>query len=341
MKKNNYLLPFFCCFFLVNISFAQDIHFSQYYNSPLNINPALTGVFNGDMRLMGNYRNQWSSVPVDYNTFSAAYDMKYFHKKMGAGFFGGGIILHSDEAGDSELGMSQVAVSASYSQIINEYNIMTAGFQFGVGQRSFNTDNLQLGNQFVDGSFSSSASTKENFSNTNNGYIDISAGINWHMQFDEGLKRLDFGLGAFHLNKPQQKFYESDDVELPMRFSAYAAGEVQFNELWSGVFHGVVQIQGPYKEAVSGAGVKYWLNQSRGKEMAVQLGTAYRFLGRSDAIIPSFELHYLAWKFGLSYDINTSNFEIATNNRGGLELSLIYIFTKVKPTKEIKACPVF
>jgi len=43
---------------------AQDIHFSQYGNSPLNLNPGLAGVFGGDLRFVGNYRKQWLTVPV-------------------------------------------------------------------------------------------------------------------------------------------------------------------------------------------------------------------------------------------------------------------------------------
>lgn len=339
--KKNYLQIFFFCLLVSTGLQSQDIHYSQYYNSPLNISPALTGMYNGDMRFMGNYRNQWSSVPVDYRTFTAAFDMKYFHKKLENGFFGGGIVLNTDEAGDSELGMTQVALSGAYTQQVNDNNMMTAGFQFGLGQRSFKLNALLFGNQWNGDIYSATEATGENFNNTSATFIDVGAGFNWRVQFDEGLRRLDIGVGAFHLNKPQQKFYEGGDVSLPMRFSAYASGEAEINELWSVVFHGIAQFQGSYKEAISGAGAKYWLSKARGKEMALQLGTAYRFLGRADAIIPSVELQYLAWKFGLSYDINLSDFDVATNGRGGVELSLIYIITKVKPTKAIKACPVF
>ncbi|MFT5262637.1 MAG: type IX secretion system PorP/SprF family membrane protein [Polaribacter sp.] len=340
MKKNYLQILFFCLLVSTGLQ-SQDIHYSQYYNSPLNISPALTGMYNGDMRFMGNYRDQWSSVPVDYRTYTAAFDMKYFHKKLENGFFGGGIVLNTDKAGDSELGMTQVALSGAYTQRLNDNNMMTAGFQFGVGQRSFSLNALKFENQWNGDVYEATAGTGENFSNTSVAFVDVGAGFNWRLQFDEGLRRLDIGVGAFHLNKPQQKFYEGGDVALPMRLSFYASGEAEVNELWSVVFHGIAQFQGPNKEGITGTGVKYWLNKARGKEMAIQLGTAYRFFGRSDAVIPSVELQYLAWKFGLSYDINLSDFDVATNSRGGLELSLIYIITKVKPTKEIKACPVF
>ncbi len=320
---------------------AQDIHFSQYYNSPLNLNPALTGIFNGDYRFMGIYRNQWTTVPVDYRTFSAGFDMKYIPKKMDTGFFGGGIILKTDEAGDSELGLSQVSLNVAYSQLLNENNVLTIGYQFGTGQRSFNLENLRFGNQHNGDIFLETEDSRENFSNTGLNYIDMSAGINWHLQFETGLKQLDLGASLSHLNRPEQSFYNSSSVQLPMKYSLYAIGEIMINDRLSTIIHALGMGQGGHNEGAFGLGAKYWLNQQRGKEMALTFGTAYRYIGANDAVIPSIELQYLTWKFGLSYDINLSGFEVATNKRGGVEMSLIYIITKVPPTKEFKACPIF
>ena len=99
---------------------AQDLHFSQFYHSPLNINPALTGVFKGDLRFAGNYRRQWQSVPIPYLTFSAAFDMKYFHRKLGNGFFAGGFIFDHDKSGDAEMRYTQITFSGSYTHQLNE-----------------------------------------------------------------------------------------------------------------------------------------------------------------------------------------------------------------------------
>lgn len=320
---------------------GQDIHFSQYYNSPLNISPALTGIFRGDYRFIGNYRNQWSSVPVDYNTFSGSFDMRYSPKMIENGFFGAGIILNTDKAGDSELGLSQVMVSLSYSQVMNESNVFTVGFQAGVGQRSFKPDKLQLGNQFGD-IFQATNPTGENFGNTSSAYTDLSTGLNWHFQPDGGKSFLDLGMGIFHLNRPKQNFMETGpDSKLPMRFATYAIAEIAGPDKLSYLIHAIGQGEGAYNEALLGGGVKYWLSQQRGKEIAVQFGTAYRFVGPQDAVIPSVEVHYLMWKVGFSYDVNLSGFTTATNSRGGPELSIEYILTKVGPTKEIKACPIF
>jgi len=61
---------------LSGTSSAQDFHYSQFYNAPLHLNPALTGIFRGDIRAMGNYKSQWTDVPVDYKTVTLAVDKK-------------------------------------------------------------------------------------------------------------------------------------------------------------------------------------------------------------------------------------------------------------------------
>ncbi|MBK7093551.1 MAG: type IX secretion system membrane protein PorP/SprF [Saprospiraceae bacterium] len=83
---------------------AQDIHFSQFYMSPLNLNPALTGVSNCTGRVIANFRNQWSPVLKSgaYNTFSMSYD-----QKMPVGrydYFGIGGTFWGDVAGTHNYG---------------------------------------------------------------------------------------------------------------------------------------------------------------------------------------------------------------------------------------------
>ncbi len=339
MKK---ALLLFYCVLLGHLCGAQDIHFSQYYNTPLNINPALTGVFLGDMRFVGNYRSQWQSVPVPYLTFSGSFDMKYFHRKFENGYFAVGGIFNIDQAGDSELSLSQLNVSATYTQILSDFASMTAGFQFGGGQRSFKMDKLKFENQYNGDIYDPTLDPREPFRSTNTGFIDISTGLNLFLRSDDGKSRANIGVGAFHLNRPKRNFYDQEDIRLPMRFSIYGFGQQQFSDNMAYLAQAMGQLQGPYAELVVGGGVQYQLNKNKGKELALQLTTAFRFSGEiGDAIIPTFEVHYQAWRMGLSYDINISDFKTATGGQGGPELSIIHIITKVKPVKNFKACPIF
>ncbi|MEM1323565.1 MAG: PorP/SprF family type IX secretion system membrane protein [Bacteroidota bacterium] len=339
MKKGlllTYLI--FLCF----IGYSQDIHFSQYYNTPLNINPALTGAFLEDMRFIGNYRSQWQSVPVPYLTFSGSFDMKYFHRKFRNGYFAFGGIFNIDQAGDSELSLTQLNLSGSYTQILSDNAAMSAGFQFGGGQRSFEMDQLRFENQYDGELFNPLLDPRESIQNTNVGFIDVAAGVNVFLKSYDGKSRVNVGVGLFHLNRPRRNFDEEEELRLPMRISLYSFGQRQFSDNMAYLAQVLGQIQGTAAELVLGGGLQYQLNKEKGKELAIQFTTSFRHsFTNLDALIPTFEVHYQSWRMGLSYDINISDFSTATNGQGGPEVSLIYVITKVKPVKTFKACPIF
>ena len=102
--------------------------------------------------------------------------------------------------------------------------------------------------------------------------------------------------------------------------------------------HGIAQFQKPYKEFLIGAGPKFYLNQKRGKNYALGVYGMYRF---KDAIAPAFHLYLNELQLGISYDVNTSQFNRVTDKKGGPEFSLTYIITKVKPLSQMKACPIY
>jgi hypothetical protein len=73
MKK--FLFTLFVCIALASVSTAQDPNFSQFFASPLTLNPALTGKFDGVYRFAANYRNQWPTISNAYTTMTASIDM--------------------------------------------------------------------------------------------------------------------------------------------------------------------------------------------------------------------------------------------------------------------------
>lgn len=317
---------------------AQDIHFSQFYNAPLNLNPALTGLSPGDQRFGANYRQQWASVPVPYTTFSGAYDQKLYLPWLGSGFFGGGLVFNYDKAGDAKLSWAQLGVNAAYTQQITDEQFLSAGFQLLGGQRAFDPQQLRFDDQYNGDIFDESIPTAEAFMKTAVAYIDFGAGINWYFQEEGSRTRIYVGLGFYHLNRPNISFLGDQGVQLPMNGRTYAMATVQLQERLDLVLNGLWNYQGAYQEGVFGGAVRYHLSQERGQELALQLGISYRM---SDAMISHFEVFYQNWHLGISYDINTSPFYAATNRNGGPELSLRYIITKVKPPDTFKACPIF
>ncbi len=325
--------------FLPSILNAQDIHFSQYYNSPLTLSPALTGITKGDIRLVGTYRSQWSSALAPYSTFHGSADWKYFNPKLKTGFFSAGVVLNYDDAGDSNLRNTQFGISGAFTYAIGTENFVTLGAIVGFGQQAFDMNGLTWDNQFNGDIFDPNRSSRENFDRSSFFYPDFSVGVNWHGQKTSTRSRLNVGVAAYHFNRPKQSFLETDGIKMPTRLSFYFLPVVQLTEKIDFLLHSMAQLQGPDFEALAGGAAKIHLNTKRAREIAVQFGIGYRFNEFGDALIPGIELHYRNWMAGLTYDLNVSGFREATNRRGGPEINFRYLIQKVRPLKVFKNCP--
>ncbi|MBK8505124.1 MAG: PorP/SprF family type IX secretion system membrane protein [Saprospiraceae bacterium] len=338
----NTLVPLVVSLFLTWNVGAQDIHFAQFYNAPQLLNPALTGIFNGDARFMGHYRRQWANIPADYLTFSGTYDAKLYPKKAeGNDFWGFGVSFNYDNAGYSSLTWAGLQLGASYSKELAKNTFLTGGVQLGLANRSYKSEELTFDNQWNGDLFDPSLPTGENFDNTGDLFADFSVGGNLRMQKDDRRSKVDLGVALYHLNRPRQDFFDAAKVKLPNRFAIYGIGAIKLGGALDFLARATVQFQTTYREYLPGAAFKLYLDQSRGKELAIQAGANLRFNKITDAIIPTVELHYKTLSAGVSYDINISDFEIATDQKGGPEIWVSYRIEKVKPLGVFKTCPIF
>lgn len=336
---------FFLLLLIPFLSKAQDIHFSQFGNVPMHLSPALTGMFNGDIRFNSNYRSQWYDVPVTYRTAYFAGDMKFYTCEKRSHFFAGGLIFDYDWAGDGDLSTGRIALSGAYTRQMSQKNFLSLGVQLSAYQRSFDDTNLRFDEQWTGKFYNPFAPNGENFLSKSTFYADVSIGVNWHYQNTGGSRtRWDIGVGAFHLNTPNKNFWDEKNADLPARITVYGRGNIQLGRTIDGVLLGIGGFQGPHREYLVGGAIKKHLRMERTKELALMLGLSYRFnaegIGVGDAIIPNVEMRHKAWNFGLSYDLNISDFNIATNSLGGPEFSIIYTFRK--PDIEFCAtCPTY
>ncbi len=337
-KSAGYLIVFLLLTGSLKVT-AQDIHFSQFNNTPANLNPALTGVFPGDLRFIGNYRSQWESVPVPYQTFSGAFDTKLFHSRLGKdAFLGWGVVFNHDVAGNADLSLSQVGGNLAYTRQLSESILATVGVQLMAGQRSVHPEQLTFEEQWNGDIFDPNSSNNEFFNSTNKGLYSVSTGFNLHYQVEGTRTKFDLGAGIFHLNQPDVSFNGAPDVKLPMKFNPHFVSSFQVSPDFDVRFNALFSKQTSYQEILGGIALRYHLNVEKNKELAVQAGVATRL---KDAVIPSVELQARNWTAGFSYDINTSAFKTATLRRGGPEFFIQYIIWKVRAPKEFKACPVF
>lgn len=350
-KPGKVLLLCSMLFFSGKSIYAQDFHYSQFFNAPLHLNPGLTGIYNGDIRYMGNYRSQWASVPVNYQTFTVAVDAKFIRKTFRKGFFSGGLELNYDQAGLSRMRLIDVNLSGSYTATFSEHFLMTLGATGRVGQRSFDDTDLSFDHQYnpINGQYDPYADNGEDFGNGSLFFPDLATGINFRLQDIESTalvnrldkrSKLDFGVGVFHLLRPDQSFIGTNKSPLPMRLSPYLMGTLMLGRNFDFILNGTAQFQSSYREIVGLAGLKIHLNRNLGKQFALQLDFGYRYANEfGDAMVPGIEFFYNGWQAGFTYDINISDFNVATSKRGGPEISVSYIFRKVRPLPIFKICP--
>jgi type IX secretion system PorP/SprF family membrane protein len=318
---------------------GQDIHFAQYYNAPLAINPALTGISNGDVRLSSVYRSQWQAANSPFKTVYASAEKKFYRPRHADWWLSAGLSTFYDRAGDGNLASTHVALTGSYTRKLDAENFLTLGLAAGIGQRRFEFGNFNFDNQWDGNAFSPNIPVNEIFDNTSIQYPDLAIGVNWRGQQLRTRTKLDVGAGFFHFNRPNQNFIPGDKSPLPTRLSLYMMPTMQISPTGDIVGHTTAQLQGGYFEALAGLGYRYFLNTRRAREVALQFTTSFRFNAIGDALVPAAEFHYRDLVVGLSWDINVSAFSAATNRNGGPELSLRYIIHRVYPIPAFKACP--
>jgi type IX secretion system PorP/SprF family membrane protein len=190
---------------------AQDIHFTQFEMAPLLINPGMTGVFTGDVRVSANYRDQWASIDMPYRTFAFNLDQRLFHNKWKRASFAYGVAAFRDQAGDLGMHTTSGLLSLSGTINLNREQTLTAGIQSGVVFRGVGTDGMVWGNQF-DGQNHDPLMNSGEVSQFNS-FIqpDVSVGIAWDYAAPEGFNhfndlRFTVGTGLHHLNRPEQLY---------------------------------------------------------------------------------------------------------------------------------------
>ncbi len=331
--------------------YGQDLQYSQFHNAPFLLNPGLAGVFNGDMRLTANYRNQWNSVPVRFNSFTAGFDIKHLGKKPRKGFFSTAYVFQFDKGGDLGYYRTNVEVIGSYTRRLSQHMYASVGLSVAPVFQGFDHSRITTDSQYDPESGMPNGSIGEPFPTGGSFYMDLSTGINFRYQkldhYDmlnrhENRTRMDFGVGIFHINRPDVSFIDGGIPDnLPIRYSPYFILNLQLGREID-LFGAVRALyQRPNEEYISAVGLKFFLSRQLGKVLTFQFGSGFRFYrGEIDAYIPNVEVTYNAFQFGFSYDINLSDFNIATQSNGGPVVYFAYILKKVQPLPTHKTCPI-
>lgn len=303
---------------------SQDIHFSQFNEAPLLRNPALAGVFTGDLRLQAVYRTQWQSVTVPYQTTSFNGEYKLPVGKSEDFVTIGAQILY-DKAGTIAMTSTHVLPALNYHKSLSETRNMylSLGFMGGVVQRRFDRSKVTTNNQFDGSSYNPSIADGEDFANNSYSYFDGTAGMSFNTQIsDNPDDNMFVGIAYHHFNKPSGvSFYSNTKSELTPKWVYSAGAKFTTNERAYVTFHADYSTQGTSSQMVGGAIYSYKLDDEVDPKYTIHGGA---FVRLKDAIIPVAKLEMKPLSISLSYDANISKLSGATGGRGGFEMGITF-----------------
>ncbi len=330
-------------FFLAKDTRAQDIHFSQFFETPLLRNPALAGIFSGDFRVQAVYRNQWNSVTVPYQTTSLNTEYKLPIGHANDFLTIGGEILY-DKSGTVALTATHILPVLNYHKSLSaERNMyLSAGFSAGVVQRKIDRSKITTNSQFDGENYNPALSDGESFDNNGYLYFDGSAGLSFNSQIGENEdNNIFFGAAYHHFNKSAKvSFFNSPDVELVPKIVLSAGVKMSVSDYSYITFHSDYSQQGGNTEIIGGMIYSLKMDDPTESKYIVSGGVFIRW---KDALIPVAKFDVKPLTFALSYDVNVSPLKTASQGKGGFELSLSYqkYFDRDNSSREAVRCPRF
>lgn len=316
---------FLCCCLgvLLGRSQAQDPHFSQFFSSPLTLNPALTGKFFGTYRVAGNYRNQWPTINNAYTTGTASIDFHIMQNRIsGNDTWGLGFAGYNDNSANGAVKFNYASVSTAYHKGLDEDGVhsLGAGFQVTYANMLINTAQLTFEDQLTSSGFTGVSSEVFNGATLKSNYIDVNAGLLYNGSSSEK-NNFYFSISMYHINRPRQEFTGAQYVLNP-RTTIHGGGYFPLGQNSTLHVSALQMFQGGASETMLGGAIQLTANPDLTKPTSFYFGSWMRF---NDAIIPYLGVEFDDFRLGFTYDYNSSSLKTASQNRGGIEISLIYV----------------
>ncbi|MDB5283149.1 MAG: hypothetical protein JWO06_2224 [Bacteroidota bacterium] len=338
---------------------AQDPHLSQFYLSPLYLNPALTGAFDGNYRLTGLFRGQWGSVlhsesvPM-YRTYTFSLDFRTNKGFAKGDAFGFGASFLGDQAGESKFGYNVGGIALAYHKVLDAHNTnyLAVGFSSQIYQQTIDYTNLQFGSQWDGTGYNPLLPTNEFVVDNKKLYWDVNAGLLWYMKLG---KRSDIYLGAsvFHINRPSISMLGDNNVKLNMKY--VGSGGIRFPLI--GRFDlqpkFIVLYQGKSIETIWAADVRILFEEREPQGSNFRFGAMFRMVGGDpnapwkdkrldpESVALTAGIEWNGINLGIAYDINVSQLISGTQSQGGFEVGVTYIGKWKRRGPQTIYCPKF
>lgn len=322
---------------------AQDQHFSQFYASPLTLNPALTGALEGKYRVSMIYRDQWrNSLDNPFQTFSAAADFRYpvrQYKKRYRDHIGVGVLFYNDKVNQINFSTNQIMLSGAYHKALNPDSdqFLSLGVQVGMVQRNINYDQLSFDDQF-NGTDQFDQPTQEFFPENNFAFSDLQIGLHYSYS-PRGKMGVYAGASMHHVLEPEMSWYyrqlpedEKDErisSTLFRKYSAHLGLRIPIGSFTQLLPRVLVYNQGPHLTLNAGTNIRFLIDEITGT--ALHIGGWARPVRNNDsaleldAIVSMVGIEYENFLLGFSYDISPSQLNLNTRSQRTFEISIAYL----------------
>lgn len=317
------------CFLAAKAYSQVDPHFTQYYVHPAWLNPALTGMFDGEYRASAIYRNQWSSVSSPFSTIGASVEVPT-EKNLNVG-----VSLINQRAGDGGYTYTTAYGNVAYTGLRfgrGDFQRIAIGLQAGMIQRRFNPSKLVFDDQWnpVTGGLKP---TQEVINNPSATAFDAGAGILYHDAAPGKRANVFAGFSASHINQPENRFGSVTNEKMNVRYTLHGGVRLAMSETVSITPHVLYLRQNNAEEKMLGA----YAQLRAAATTDLLLGANYRL---KDAFAIQAGFSYNSLVFSASYDINMSDLGRMTRGANSFEIGLTFTGIKKAKTPEVEfVCP--
>jgi type IX secretion system PorP/SprF family membrane protein len=323
---------------------GQDIHYSQFWENPAMLNPALAGA-EYKHRFSASFKDQWGSVSVPYRTYGISYDRRLnsdgwktasnssmsFRKKS-VGRLAAGFSAYNDIAGDGKLGATSANLSLASFVPLDKDNYLSVGLQGGIIQRRLDAGALRFPDQFEDAQFDADLAGTEDLSAFNNIYGDLSAGLLWyygenrHVVLVEQMLKAKMGVSFFHVARGSEQFLQNSSNRIQMKtvfHGDFVFGIRNTSSTFCPAY--MLSLQGPSRELMVGGMIRTYIADNSiytglVNRTSFSYGAYYR---NKDALMVMFNYDWQQkYSLGISYDVNVSSLSKSSSYRGGVEITL-------------------
>ncbi|GAA0534961.1 hypothetical protein GCM10009415_15720 [Chitinophaga japonensis] len=326
---------------MIPASRAQDPHFSQFFASPLTLNPAFTGLFSGDFRVAGNYRSQWRSIATPYVTGTLSADFSILKNVISyTDIWGVGVMALYDKTGGGALVSNYIAISTAYHKGLDPEgnHTLAIGLQGAWMQKRVDQSKLIFESQIDNNGYNPGLPSSETLTNPKISYFDPNVGILYNGLVGEA-SNIYLGASYYHITQPTETFMSQNNNRLSYRYTIHGGGSFPVHGINRIHASALYMKQSTASETSFGAAYGFNLSGVPDDNPTMfYLGSWYRL---KDAINPYVGLEIGGFNVGLTYDLNVSSLKPASNYRGGMEISVIYIHRSNGNSKYKTLCPKF